>query len=58
MEMETPRVRLLRLLCWVHGMQTVVRRAVKGKHAGEYRLECKCWRGAATADQRLTEQAT
>lgn len=48
----------LKLLCWVHGMQAVVRQAVKGKHKGEYRLECKCWRGAATADSRLTEQPT
>ncbi len=58
METETPRVRLLRLLCWVHGMQVVLRHAVKGKHKGEYRLECKCWRGGTMPDSRLTEQAT
>ena len=49
---------MLKLLCWVHGMQLVVRRAVKGKHAGEYRLECKCWRGATMPDSRLADQPT
>ena len=48
----------LKLLCWSHGMQLVLRQAVKGKHAGEYKLACGCWRGAAMPDSRLTEVAT
>ena len=48
----------LKLLCWSHGMQLVVRQASKGKRKGEYRLECKCWRGATMPDSRLTEEAT
>jgi hypothetical protein len=54
MENETK----LRLLCWIHQMQAVVRRAVKGKHAGEYKLACGCWRGATMPDSRLTELPT
>lgn len=49
---------VLKLLCWAHDMQAVVRRAVKGKHAGEYKLACGCWRGATMPDSRLTEVAT
>jgi hypothetical protein len=48
----------LALLCWAHGMKAVMRRAVKGKHKGEYKLACGCWRGATMPDSRLTEQAT
>ena len=48
----------LKLLCWAHEMQAVVRQAIKGKHKGEYKLVCGCWRGATMPDSRLTEQAT
>ena len=48
----------LALLCWAHAMQAVVRRAVKGKHKGEYKLACGCWRGATMPEKQLTEQPT
>jgi len=47
-----------RMLCWSHGMQLVLRQASKGKHVGEYRLACKCWRGAAVPEQTTSEQPT
>ena len=48
----------LKLWCWAHDMQRVIKQAVKGKHKGEYKLECGCWRGATVSLRETTEEAT